>query len=193
MKNKIIPVILLLIFSSLVFPQQKPFTIADLYKIKYVGKPVLSHSGKEIAFAVINYNLNKGETNSDIYIMKNDGTELKPIAGTIENETGPLWSADDSVIYYLIDRQLYSYNMKSGNTEKITDISTGISDPVLSPDGRLIAFTTDIFPGCGTDDACNKKLLKSSESKWLQMLLELLVVLVVQQIPKDLLLDMIQQ
>ena len=168
MKYYIFLVILVLLIPSEVFSQKKAFTIADLYKIKYVSEPVLSHSGGNIAFTVTNYDMEKGETNPDIYVMKNDGTDLKAIADSKKNEVHPFWSADDSVIYYLVDNQLYSYNMQSGITEKLTDISTGIYDPVLSPDGKLVAITTDIFPECGTDDACNEKLIKSSKEGPLQ-------------------------
>ncbi len=163
MKIYALTIILLLFCSFFLFPQKKAFTISDLYKIKYVGNPALSHSGNEIAFTVTNYNLTKGKSNSDIYLVKNDGTNLHAIADSKESESNPFWSEGDAKIYYLRDSQLYSYNTKSKKTEKITDISTGILDPVLSPDGKLLAFTTNIFPECGADDSCNKKLEKSSE------------------------------
>ena len=155
--------VLFLINPFFLFPQKKAFTISDLYKIKYVGIPQLSHSGNEIAFTVTNYDLTEGETNIDVYVMKNDGTNLQKVAGSEKSEYNPFWSEDDSKIYYLSSSQLYSYDINSKISKKLTDISTGISNPVLSPDGKLLAFTTDIFPECGVDNNCNKKLLKSSE------------------------------
>ncbi len=129
---------------------------------------MLSHSGDQIAFTVTNYNMKEGKSNSDIYIMNNDGSGIKNAISSDKNETTPLWSNEDAKLYYLIDSQLYEYDIKNGGSEKLTELSTGISDPVLSPDGKLVAFTTDIFPGCGTDNECNKKLLKSVKEGPLQ-------------------------
>lgn len=163
MKSSIFLSILFLLIIVNAFPQKKAFTISDLYKIKYVGTHVLSHSGTEIAFTVTNYKLDEGKTNIDVYMVKTDGTGIQVVAGADKNEYNPFWSNDDSKIYFLDDSQLYSYDIKTKETEKFTDLSTGISNPVLSPDGKLVAFTTDIFPECGTDDNCNKKLEESSE------------------------------
>jgi dipeptidyl aminopeptidase/acylaminoacyl peptidase len=168
MKYSAILVINLLIFTSFLLPQKRAFTIDDLYKVKYVGAPVLSHSGGEIAFTVTNYDLKKGKSNVDIYKMKTDGTDIRPVINSENSEYNPFWSRDDSKIYYLKDAQLYSYDTKTNASTVLTDWPAGISNPVLSPDGNLVAFATDVFPECGTDADCNRRLLKSSEDGPLQ-------------------------
>ena len=40
----------------------------------------------------------------------------------------------------------------------MTDVPTGVSGPLWSPDGEHIAFTSDIFPECD-DMACNAEKL----------------------------------
>ncbi len=60
MKNFIKTLFLAAILISTVLPQKKAFTIADLYKIKNIGSPVISPDGRQIAFTVTSYNLSQG-------------------------------------------------------------------------------------------------------------------------------------
>jgi dipeptidyl aminopeptidase/acylaminoacyl peptidase len=36
-----------------------------------------------------------------------------------------------------------------------------VSDPLWSPDSKWIAFSTDVYPECGGDDACNKRIAET--------------------------------
>lgn len=154
--------LIVIIFISNIFPQKKAFTIADLYKIKNVGSPVVSNRGDMIAFTLTDYNLPKGSSNSEIYIMKSDGTDLRNITLNEKQDYDPVWSSEDKGIYFVSTRtgnpELFYYSLEDDKTIQITSIPTGIDAPVISPNGELVAFSTDVFPNCGDNENCNKEI-----------------------------------
>ncbi|MFZ2323589.1 MAG: S9 family peptidase [Ignavibacteriaceae bacterium] len=157
----------ILFFSIGVNAQKKAFTIEDLYKVKNVSSPVLSNAGDKIAFTVSESFLAEGKTKTTVYVMDKNGGELKTISKNLESANSPFWSSDDQ-LYFISGNQLYQYSFSSNDAVQITDFSAGVSDPVMSKDGKYIAFTADLFPECGTDNDCNKKLEESTSTGPLQ-------------------------
>ncbi|HQJ46841.1 MAG TPA: hypothetical protein PK195_09370, partial [Ignavibacteriaceae bacterium] len=160
MKNKTL-FLLLVIFSISLYGQKKPFTIEEFYKVKTVGSPVLSNSGERIAYSVTEYDLPTAKTISTVYVMNKNGSSLESISDKLPGAYSPFWSVNDE-LFLLSKGQLYKYSFDTDKVEQLTDFYPGVSAPVVSNDGRYIAFTADLFPECGTDNDCNKKLDESS-------------------------------
>ena len=152
---------LIIVFN--VIPQKRAFTIEDLYKIKGVSAPVLSNSGERIAFTVSESDLSKGKSSGSLYVMNTNGSSLVDITEKLPGAGSPFWSANDE-LYVLVGGQLYKYNLNTGESKQITDFYAGVSDPVVSADDKYVAFTAYLFPECGTDNECNKKLEESSSN-----------------------------
>ena len=167
MKNFIKTLFLAAILISTALPQKKAFTIADLYKIKNIGSPVISPDGRQIAFTVTSYNLSQGSSNTNIYFMNGEGKDIKKISNE-KNAYEPVWSPDGKSIYFVSAQngtpELLQYNISDSTIKQITNISSGIDAPVISPDGNLVAFSTDVYPECGSNDECNKELDSASGS-----------------------------
>ncbi len=162
MKNFLLFLIVAILIPSSFFPQKKAFTIADLYRIKNVGSPVVSPKGTMIAFTVTDYNLPKGISNSEIYVMNSDGTDIRNITNNEKQDYDPIWSTDDRGIYFVSTRtgdpELFYFSFDENKTTQITFLPTGIDAPVLSPNGELVAFSTDVYPECGDNENCNKEI-----------------------------------
>ena len=156
-------VIILLMIAAMSFPQKRAFTIEDLYKVKNVSVPVLSNSGEKIAFAVSESDLPKGKTINTVYVMNKNGSSLINVSEKIEGANSPFWSSSDE-LYLMNKGQVYKYSFDTGEATQVTDFYAGVSDPVLSNDERYLAFTAELFPECGTDNDCNKRLDESTKN-----------------------------
>jgi len=149
--------------SASAYAQKRPFTIADLYKIKNVTDPNISPNGKQVVFTVTEYFLEKGKSKTDIYLMNIDGSGLRQLTYNEAADLHPRWSPDGRWILFLSSRedgmQAWRLPIDGGEAEKLTDVSTGVSDPMWLPDGSGFAFSSMVFPECGADDACNEEII----------------------------------
>jgi dipeptidyl aminopeptidase/acylaminoacyl peptidase len=161
--------LIILLISFCVSPllaQKKPFTVADLYKLKAVAGPKISSDGKEVAFTVTQNFLEEGTSNADIYIMDADGSHLRQMTDNPAADASPQWSPDGKSILFVSGRndgqQLWTIPVGGGEARQLTTISTGISDPLWADGGKGVVFSSDVYPECGADDGCNRAIDEST-------------------------------
>lgn len=162
--------VLAVVFAALAFPahaQKQPFTIEALYKIKNVSDPQFSPDGDRVAFSVTSFNLEKGSSNSDIYIMDADGGNVRKMTSSDDADFHPRWSPDGKWLLFVSTRedgaQVWRMPMGGGEATQLTNFALGVSDPVWSPDGRRVYFFSEVFPECGADSECNDKIQKDMD------------------------------
>jgi Tol biopolymer transport system component/imidazolonepropionase-like amidohydrolase len=114
--------------------RKRDFTSTAPRQVLGVVKPSISPDGKQIAFAAL----------GDIYVMPVGG---KPVNVTKDAalDTDPAWSPDGSQLAYSSDKdsehlQLWIRDMKSGQSRRITNLTTQPQGAAWSPDGKRIAF-----------------------------------------------------
>ncbi len=145
---------------------KRAFEISDYYRTAFVSPPVVSPDGNTVAFELRRFDLEAGESWSEIWIMGPDGSRQRRMTGGKHNDSSPVFSPDSRTLIFASDRtessQLWAMPIDGGEAKQLTDFSPGVSAPVISPDGRYVAVTSNIYPECGIDAECNEALTKDS-------------------------------
>ena len=154
--------ICLLSFLSL-HAQKRPFTLEDVYRFQSVSDVHVSPDGRSVLYVLTTSDLARAKRLSQVWMMGAGGENARQLTQGDKSNSSPLFSPDGKWVSYIsaADGNLYLLPISGGEARKLTDISTGVSDPLWSPDAKWIAFSTDVYPECGGDDACNKRIAES--------------------------------
>src|SRR3954453_10992474 len=140
------------------------FTFDAMMKLARIDDPQISPDGKTVAFTVQTVDMANNTRPAAIYsVPVEGGTPLKLTTQGMSNAR-PRWTPDSKRILFVSDakngNQIWSMNADGSDQKPITDLPTGAENHVISPDGKLLLFTSDVFPSCptstGYDVACNK-------------------------------------
>ena len=147
-----------------------PFDVHDLVMMERVTDPQLSPDGKRVAYQLrqTDYAANKGV--NSVWVVSLSERNAKPAKWTdaaFTSQTSPRWSPDGSSVYVLAaskdepGTQVWRLDAsKDGNRtpHALTKLPLDVNNYKLSPDGKQILLSLDVFPDCA-DLACTKKRL----------------------------------
>ena len=156
----------MLVAAPAVWAQGPPaFTVEDMLKLKRVSDPQLSPDGTRVAFVETDVSLEQNTRTNDIWIVPVAGGAPVRIACTDDRRPSAL-VAGRQAAGLCLDReggpQIWVIPAAGGEPNRLTTIATGASGITWSPDGKWIAFVSDVFPECA-DAACNERQLKKRE------------------------------
>jgi dipeptidyl aminopeptidase/acylaminoacyl peptidase len=158
----------LLMFCAIAIAQRKPFDVNALLELKRIGDPQISPDGKWVAFQVQTVDVAANKKPVQIWIVPLTGGGPQQITHDGESNQRPRWSPDSKRIVYLSDRggssQIWTMDPDGGNAKQVTNVATEADGHVISGDGKNLVFTSQVYPECGADDACNQKLLDAEKA-----------------------------
>ena len=123
----------------------KKFTYADVFQLEYASDPRISPNGKKIVYARNFMDIMKDRVRSNLWITDFDGADNRPLTTGNLNDYSPRWSPDGKKLLYLSNNngttQVYLRWMDTGQTAKLTNLTSSPGSISWSPDSRWIAFT----------------------------------------------------
>jgi len=157
--------LVLALAPTFLLAQKQPFTVDALLQIHRLGDPQISPDGKTVAFSVSTPDLNANKGARSIWTV--------PLAGGVpprkvtDSADRPRWSPDGKRIYYTGTQggssQIWSINPDGTAPVQITHLSTEAADEIVSPDGKYLVVTSEVYPECGADDGCNQRKLDEAK------------------------------
>lgn len=170
MKRTRISVLLLLVLlvaaaAAAQAPAKRAITFDDLISFHRVGDPQISPDGRWVAYVVATPDLNSNRTLRNLWLVPLAGGTPQQLTRS-GRDGRPRWSPDSKRIAFVSSRdgapQVYLIALEGGEARRLTNLSTGASDVLWSPDGAHLAFTSRVWPDC-RDDACNRSRDEAAE------------------------------
>ncbi|MGH8049527.1 MAG: TolB family protein, partial [Arenimonas sp.] len=151
-----------MLFSSQVFAT-RGMDVRDMVNFDRVSEPTLSPDGKTVVYGLrqVDFAANKAKTG---FWKQSLNSKQAPIRITAEgfNVNSPVFSADGQSIYFLSAKsgsmQLWKQALSGGDALQVSDYPLDIGSYKISPDGKSVAFSLEVFNDC-KDLACTKKRL----------------------------------
>ena len=151
MKTRLL-VLALILVTPLAAPAQsrRAITLDDHSRLVSIGDPQRSPEGQWVAYTVTTIDAEKDRRNTDIWMVKWDGSEQLQLTSSPDSESSPRWSPDGKYLAFVASRgteeetkrggQIWLLNRAGGEAHRVSDFKGGVSDIRWSPDSTRIAF-----------------------------------------------------
>ncbi len=147
---------------------QHPFSVKDLVTMDRISGQTVSPDGKLIVFVLRKTDMEANRGRTDLWLVQTSGKGLKQLTTDKASDYNPVWSKDGKSIFFLSSRsgsaQVWKIDVTGGKAVQVTDLPLNVGNLILSPDGKKIAFSMDVFPkkGCYVD---TKKRLEAEKKR----------------------------
>ena len=161
-------IILLLASVALLCAQKRPFDVNAMMELKRISDPQISPDSKWVTFTVQTVDVAANKKPQQIWIVPLEGGTPRQITHDGAANQRARWSPDSKRIAYHSDRggssQIWTMDPDGGNPKQLTNFAAETDGVMYAPDGKNLVFVSEVYPECGSDDACNKKLLDAQQA-----------------------------
>lgn len=143
---------------------KRPLNVDDVFNVREVRDPQRSPDGAWVAYTVTRSIKETDKNDTDVWMVRWDGSEQVQLTSTPENESRPRWSPDNKYLAFVSSRQgakqgqVWLLPRTGGEAAKVTDVKGGVADYAWSPDAkRLVLVVNDPDPAVAAAQAAAEK------------------------------------
>src|SRR5579862_3770693 len=125
-------------------------TDVDLYNFQWIADAHISPDGSKIIYTHVKVTPKHDNYETALWMIPSSGGPARQLTSGLHDSQGR-WSPDGKMIAFVrsVERdgkpqpaQIYLLSMDGGEARPVTDMPKGAGEPVWSPDGRSIAFSS---------------------------------------------------
>jgi dipeptidyl aminopeptidase/acylaminoacyl peptidase len=150
-----------MLFISTVLAQNQQLEFETFFSVHRVGAPVVAADGKWIAFTVQQADISTNSYQTQIWIMREDGSELKKLTTEGTSNGNPHFSSDGKFLFYKSNRsgssQILQHDLQKGVAKQVSDIYDGAGPFKLDPSQKAYITARSVPTDC-PDEECIKKI-----------------------------------
>ncbi len=152
------------------------FTAEDLVSMARLSDPQVSPDGSSVAYVLRTTDLEANKGRTDLWLVALDGSipadggkrkQPRRLTTDPASDSSPRFSPDGKSLYFLSSRsgssQIWRLPLDGGEAEQVSELPLDVSNLLLSPDGRYLAFSLEVFVDC-EDLTCTVERLERRQN-----------------------------
>ena len=126
----------------------KPLLLSDIFNLELASDPQISPDGARVVYVRQFNDIKSDRRCSNLWIISRDGTDNRPLTTGNHSDTSPRWSPDGKQLAYISNEdgspQIYRRWLDTGQTAKLSNLTTAPAGIAWSPDGKWISFAAHV-------------------------------------------------
>lgn len=126
---------------------QPTLTPEVLWSFGRLGEVVVSPCGKKVAYTVSWYSKEENRSNSELFVMDTDGSNIQQLTYTAGHEFNPTWTSDGRIAYISTEggsAQIWTIGADGKGATKISQFDGDINGFSISPAGNKVLFISEV-------------------------------------------------